>query len=340
MNVPGAKYEILYNSKNITNDILAHAKSFTYTDNSEGKADELELELEDSDSLWTNEWFPDKGDTISAKVTANGQTLDCGTFTIDELSAKFSKDGGNAISIKAIAAGVKKPLRSKNHYAHENKTLREIANTIAAKYSFTVSGTISDISIGRITQYNETDLNFLNRLASEYGYSFSVRDTQLVFTDIFDLETNNSALVLKRADIISIDFSDKCNETYKSVQVRHKSTKNKAAITYDGDDEDSDIEPFKEDILVTKTRAENKQQAERKGKFALHQANTQGKSGSLTMPGNVLILAGNNCDVTEYGNFSGKYFIVTSKHTVTPDGGYVTSADLRCVASIDTKYYK
>lgn len=334
MNVPKATYEIIYNGKNITGNILPYVKSFTYSDKSNGEADEIEILLEDSEKLWQNNWYPSKGDTVSAKIFFLGNVLDCGAFTVDELSGEGSTDGDN-FTIKGIAAGINKKIRSKHSYAHENKTLREIVNTIAAKYGFTVKGQISNISIGRETQHRETDLKFLRRLADGYGYTFSIRDKQLIFTDIFSIENKQDALTISRADIISYSITDKTANTFKSAKNTYHNAKKKQVISYEEDESNEAYTNVKEDSLDLHFRTENKQQSEIKTKVALYKANSRQQSGSIEMPGNILVMAGNNCTMEGLGKFSGKYYIDSTTHEVSSDGGYTTSAEIKRVGLIE-----
>lgn len=328
MNVPKAQYEIIYNGKNITGSIMPFVRSVTYTDKTKAEADEIEIEVEDTQGLWANEWYPQKGDTIAARITLLSQVLECGTFTIDEITGSGSIEG-NVMSIKGIAAGINKKIRTKNCYAHENKKLREIVNTIAAKHGLTVVGKISDVRIGRETQYNETDLHFLQRLAASFGYTFSVRDKSLVFTDVFELEDKAEALNIKRTEMISWNITDKTADTYKNVHVSYHNPRDKKTITNTQKEGKAANETVKDDTLVIKKRVENEQQAEIKGKVALYLANTLQQSGTVEMPGNILALAGNNCTLEGIGFFSGKYHIVTSTHTVIPDSGYTTSLEVK-----------
>jgi phage protein D len=339
MIVPKAAYEIIYNGTNITGNILPYTISFSYTDKSKGEADEIELLLEDSDKLWQNEWYPTKGDKVSAKIFYMGNTLDCGTFVVDEITGSGSAEG-DLIAIKGIAAGINKKIRTKLSSAHENKTLREIANTIAAKHGFTVHGKIADVRLGRETQYKETDLQFLNRLANEYGYTFSVRDSKLTFTNIFDIENKENALTILRNEMISWSIGDKTSKTYAAVKISYHNAKQRKVITHTQTEKEKSYQLSKVDTLEIRVRAENEQQAEVKSKVALYRANSLQQEGTIEMPGNILAVAGNNCEIQGIGVFSGKFYLESSTHQVTRDGGYVSSLAVKRVGLIEKKKQK
>lgn len=94
------------------------------------------------------------------------------------------------------------------------------------------------------------------------------------------------------------------------------------------------------DVLEIKSRVENKQQAEAKAKSALHKTNSQECTGSMSMPGNTLIVAGNNFELTGMGTLSGINHIISSKHTIDKSGGYITTCEVKRISKIDASKHK
>src|SRR5207245_1433545 len=130
----------------------------------------------------------EKGDVVSAKIGwAGGKLLPCGEFQIDE--DEHTNEAGDVVVIKALAAGVNDELRTKRSLAHEQASLRDVAQKVALRHGLQLIGQGGDdIRFERIHQHHETDLGFLRRLAHAYGYSFSVRGRQLVFHDLAELD--------------------------------------------------------------------------------------------------------------------------------------------------------
>lgn len=333
MNAPQVTYEVFYTGKNITGDILPYVISFTYTDKSESESDELEITLEDVDGLWRNDWYPKKGDQISANILSEGKKLECGSFTIDEISCSGG-DSGNTFTIKALATGIDKTVRTKVSYAHENKTLREIINTVASRHQLKVEGSIENIRIKRVTQHRETDLAFLKKLSDEYGYVFSIRGNTLTFTNIFELENKTPALALGMYELANWSFTDKTSETYSKVKVTYYSQKHKRTFESEQAESRQAFQNAKTDTLHIKIRVENQQQAEAKSKVALYRANSAQQKGNFSTIGNFLVLAGNNCEMVGLGEFSGIYYISSSTHSISKDSGYTTSAEVKRVALV------
>lgn len=329
-------FKVLLNGKNITEDISQHLIELSYTDKITGESDEVEILLEDKDGKWQNEWYPPKGANLSIEFGYNnGQVLKPNSFELDEIVSSFSQDG-DTVTIKGIGASfIKTKVKTKRSYAHENKTLSEIVNTIAARYGLTVIGNIANITIGRVTQKREKDLTFLSRLASEYGYNFSVRDKKLIFIPIRSLESINHVLTIDKTDIISGGITDKSTSIYSAANVRsHNPNTNKvvsAGVTVDQvqNKDKVDFAYIKQGPThEIRTKTENAQQGKAKAEAALHVFNGLQQTANLSLPGNVLVLAGSNIELTGLGINSGIWNILSSHHSITLDG-YTTEMDLK-----------
>lgn len=332
-------YEIFYNGKNVSRDIVPFVKGLSYTDNTTKESDEIEILLDDSLKLWQFDWYPTKGDKMQIKIFSDEGTLNCGVFTIDQMTANFTGDG-DEVTIKAIAAGTNNELRTIRSYAHEHKSIREIANTIASKNGITLEGEIPNVRINRKTQYRTTDLAFLQQLANDYGYTFSIRDNRMTFTSIFELEGKPAALVIHRKDIKSASFTDKTSQTFKAVQINYHNPKKKEVISYGKKESDPAFKDVKGDTLVLHSRVENQPQAEIVAKTALYNANSLQQEGIIDVVGNVFLVAGINIELVGFGVFSGRYFIRRSTHIPTAGDGYITSIDIKRVGLVDKSLYK
>ena len=84
----GIKVIIVFNKVDISEDIAHSISSLNYTDNSKNAIDDLELELENMDYRWLNEWYPDENAQLLVGIYEdNGKEesfLDIGTFYVDE----------------------------------------------------------------------------------------------------------------------------------------------------------------------------------------------------------------------------------------------------------------
>lgn len=326
-------FKLLYNTRDITNDIGKNLISLSYTDNDSKHSDEIDINLEDTEELWRNSWYPGKGDTIQLSIGYDDDDIliDCGTFEIDEINISGPPD---TISIKAVAAGIKKALRTHNSKSYESQTLKQIAKYVADKNGLTLIGTIGNIKFDRQTQYRETDLAFLKRVSEEYGYIFSIRDKKLIFTSVFDIENGKVVVEIDRTDLKSYSLKDKALGTYQQANVKYhnpvdktvnssnvKTLSNKDNVTYK--------QIATNDSLEIRTKAESPAQAELKAKAALHYKNSKQQEGNIITQGNPILVAGNNFLLTGLGLLSGKYYISKSVHTIQKGDGYDTSIEIK-----------
>ncbi len=211
--------KILYEGKNISEDISAFIISFNYTDNVRGKADEVEISLNDQQGLFSGSWYPDKKAKISCEIQYKGKTLNCGTFYIGEISISGPPD---VVTWHATSVDPNSKLRTKNSKGYNKVSLLEIAKQIAGAHNLTVqddTGTIKKVKIDRKTQNNETDLYFLSRLAKDHGLAFNIKPPKLIFYSEFALADTNAVVTIDKAKVTSYSFTDKINDTYSDVQV-------------------------------------------------------------------------------------------------------------------------
>lgn len=331
---------MLYNGKNISEDISIHLVGFSYTDNVTGVADDFEIKLEDVDGRWSNEWYPEKGAKLNLSFgTVNTKLLSPNTFEIDEIKLAGSKDGGDTVSIKALSGGITKQVHTKRSHAHENKTLSEIVHTYAAKFGLTVVGNIANIAIGRVTQHREKDITFLNRLADEYGYAFSIKGTKLSFVPLKSLEALAKVAVIDKTDCIDWEISDKGIGIFNQATVKsHNPNQNRTIkSTYTVDQvANKDKQEFTflkqaNNSLEVRTKSENEQQANTKSEAALHKSNSLQQTATVKVIGNIALLAGCNVELTGFGRNSGIWHILKSKHDFDKSKSYETEIELKRV---------
>ncbi|MBO9674412.1 MAG: hypothetical protein J7577_13270 [Sphingobacteriaceae bacterium] len=340
MRLPKPYFKILYNNKNITTDVSENFLSLNYKDKVSGESDEIELVLEDKSGKWVNEWYPQKGAYLNITIGLNSKILECGVFQVDEIEFTGPPD---QISIKGLSTGIYGKMRTRKGYAHENKTLSEIIHTLAAKNKFTVVGSIENIRIGRSTQRRETDLQYINRLSSEYGYNFTVKGTQLVFIKQTELESFGSVLSIDKTDVMpGYSFKDKTTNIFKGTVVKFYNPNTSKVVKSErsGDLPGEDPSYSKElDTLELRGKVENEEQANAKAEAYTHRMNTLQQTGTIPVPGNVVLVAGVNFELTGFGAFSGIWHVLSSEHAIDT-GGYITTAEIKRINVSNNKATK
>jgi len=323
---------VQYNGKDISGALAPYVIELVYTDKTGGAADSFEITLEDSDQRWMNQWYPNFGDTITAQLGyAGSQLLSCGTFEVDEVDIEGPPDTAR---IKALGAGVKRAVRTRRGAAYENTTLEAIARTVARRNKLTLKGKIERIQIVRVSQSFETDLAFLQRVAAEYGYEFSVRAGAMTFFKRADLKASEPVLTIDRKDITSYHLHDKVHQiyvaaTYSAHNPRKKRTHKKRVL--DPSLHLSKYDHYSEDELNVSGHAEDDTQANTKSQAALERANDDQTQMTLHLPGVTKLAAGVTIMVTGFGKLNGKYSITQSTHRIGRDSGYTSEVELKRV---------
>jgi len=323
--------KILWNAKDVTKDVSVYLSSFSYVDVEEGFSDDLTLSFDNSTGIWSNEWYPQKGDTLQAYFGFNSLT-DSGLFEIDEITVSGPPD---MIQVKCLAAGITKALRTRNNKAFENQTLRQIATFFAIKHNLKLvdqSSMLSKINLDRKTQKDTTDLKFLTDLAKEYGFIFAVRGNQLVFTSYYALDNAASIGTIDIREISSYDLTEKTTDTYASATFKARIPKQNKVINQKSSYTDWDGKIIVEDTLMTSGKATSAGQAEAKTNANLWGKNKFKQSGSISVPGNARYISGVNFDLTGIGVLSGKWHIVKSTHTIM--GDYSMELEIRKTGTI------
>jgi phage protein D len=337
--VRSPRWVLTYAGVNVTTDISAMVTEILYVDGAReatvprhrghrplrGSSDELEVTLEDRDRRWQGPWFPTRGDIVTLLIGYDSEELlPCGDFQVDELELTGPPD---TFHLKCIAAGITPSIRTPRSAAYESQTLLQVANTIAARHSYTVTGAPANINVtwSRLTQRNETDLHFLHNLARDHNYDFSIRGTQLVFYSRTTLEAQAPILTVDRTQTKAFEFKTGTKRIYRSASVAYQNPAMKQLIAVSTTQSMS----VTGDDLHIVTRCENAQQAQLKASSALHDANMLQTTGRIETEGTTLLVAGVNITLTGFGQFNGNYHIESSRHRLERSSGYTTEMEVR-----------
>ena len=195
---------LTYEQKDITASVEPYLISFSYTDYLGEQSDELQLHFEDVDGRWLRSWFPEQGDKLSLGCGDQFTgIINWGSFELAEIEWQRNQQSGDVVSLKALSTGIRHANRTLQPKAYENMMLADIVKVIAARLKLTVSGSIKPIKIQRITQYQERDVEFLARLAKQYGHTFKIVDKKLVFTRNDALSQQEAVLVMQPENLLS-----------------------------------------------------------------------------------------------------------------------------------------
>lgn len=175
-NVPD--YTITVDGIDKSGGIKKRLMSLTLTDNRGFEADQLDIELDDSDGKLV---LPRRGAKIAVALGWQGAALiDKGTFTVDEIEHSGLPD---KLTIRARSADFREALNVRRDQSYHKTTIGGIIKIIAErnKLTPTLNKAMSDLAVDHIDQTNESDGNLITRLAKQYGAIAAVKNGNLLF---------------------------------------------------------------------------------------------------------------------------------------------------------------
>jgi len=231
MNVQaGAKiapaYMLTLDGADITQNFSDRLINLTMTDNRGFEADQLDIELDDSDGLVE---LPPRGASLTLWLGWEGSALlNKGSFTVDEIELRGAPD---TLTIRGRSADFRGTLNSRREQSWHDTTLGVILETIAQRNKLTasVAETLKAIAVPHIDQSQESDAAFLARLAERNGASVSVKYGKLLFLKAGSAMTASGRAIpqmtVERGDGDRHQFAIADREAYTGVTAKWLHTK-------------------------------------------------------------------------------------------------------------------
>ncbi|WP_270280728.1 phage late control D family protein [Enterobacter kobei] len=213
-------------NEDITQDFSDRLISLTMTDNRGFEADQLDIELDDTDGQIA---MPPRGATLTLWLGWQGSALiKKGTFTVDEIEHRGAPD---TLTIRGRSADFRGSLNSRREQSWHDTTLGVIVETIAArnKLEASVADTLKAIPVYHIDQTQESDAVFLSRLADLNGAAVSVKAGKLLLLKAGSGTTVSGRTIplmtLERGDGDRHQFAIADREAYTGVTAKWLHTK-------------------------------------------------------------------------------------------------------------------
>lgn len=175
---PTPVYRILQDGHDITARLRPRLESLTLTDNRGEEADQLEINLDDSDGLLE---IPMRGVKLAVAFGWRETGLvEKGTFVVDEVEHTGAPD---LLTIRARSADLRGPLTQPKERSWHGLTVGDIVRKIAKEHSLktVIADPLGLKSIAHIDQTNESDISFLTRIARMFDAIANVKAGNLVF---------------------------------------------------------------------------------------------------------------------------------------------------------------
>lgn len=317
-----ANIDVSVNLHNITAEITGQVMSLTYTDNASEDVDDISLSIENRSGIWMNNWFPNKGDSLTAKIVTTDWTgpLDCGEFVIDDV--EFG-GGPMTVDIKGVAMKVGSNFtETKRSRTWEKATIQAIAASLTGKENIQLDYRADyNPVISFVSQTNQSDKSYLYDLCKKYGLTLKMFSTRVIIYDSEELEALASVATLHPTDMMP-GWKAKTTITdtgYSAVEVSYTDRSGKV-LKYR-----YEIKGTTAKCYSFTAKVDNLAEAQRVAKAKFREINKAETTFSGEIPGDTRIVSATNINLNGFGVFDGKYFIDKATHTVS--SGYTTAIE-------------
>ncbi|WP_030128498.1 phage late control D family protein [Pseudomonas sp. QTF5] len=222
------------------------------------ESDEFELRIDDRDGAVA---LPERGASIEVYLGYAGQDLARqGRYTVDEVELSGPPD---TLVIRGKASDMRGSGKTTRSGSWENVSLAQIVSTIARRNGWEPACRVATV-VPRADQLNESDFNFVTRLARQYDCTAKVADDKLL---VMPRQGGQRAsgkafgvVTIGRSDVSRWQFRLGDRSTHKAVSAKYqdKQTGKLAVVTLDNEGAPDGLPPVHTDrhIHPHKTAAE------------------------------------------------------------------------------------
>nr|WP_288913125.1 contractile injection system protein, VgrG/Pvc8 family [uncultured Pseudomonas sp.] len=280
-------FRIVADGKDITALINDRLLSLRTSDKPGMDSDDFELRIDDRDQAVT---LPTRGAGIEVYLGYTGQALTrLGRYTVDEIELSGPPD---TLVIRGKASDMRGSGKTVRSGSWENVPLQQIVRDVAARNGWQPVCPVQT-KVPRVDQLNESDYNFITRLAKQYDCTAKLADGKLLVMPRQGGQTasgkNLSPVVLKRADLSRYQFRLGDRNTQKAVRTKHQDKKSGAlkVVELDNDDLPNGLPAVHTDRHIYP----NKSAAEQAAKARLAAFNRSSAGVRLEMAGRADVFA-------------------------------------------------
>lgn len=168
---------ITVDGKPVSGAFMERLISCEVTDKVGTTSDTVSIELHD----FPPAIIPKKGAIISVHMGYENPAF-MGTFTVDQISVAMFP---HTMSISGKGTDLRKTMKEQKERSFDKKSIKDIATQIAGEHGLKpkIDASIGATVLNWIGQNSESDLEFLERIASDNNGLFAIKDGNLVFAD-------------------------------------------------------------------------------------------------------------------------------------------------------------
>jgi len=243
LDLRSVRWDIRFPQSMRVRDFDRRARGFTLSYREHGESNSFRMELDNSDKYFTRNDLFASGDEISFWLYFAGQPkILMGSFVVDDLDDDDSQDSGAVVSVEGLAVDCQKTsLKTPKARSFEGSMLSGIVGRVAAENSLEAVFEGADMLLSRKDQKEQTDLNFLSRLAGDYGFRTRIEGGKLYFLSRKATEASGGS-GLKIAEYTSSrKFKDQPYRGIKKAQVKYNDPNKNKLVTAEVESGDTTV---------------------------------------------------------------------------------------------------
>lgn len=320
--------EVLYDGKEV--GLSDKLENLSYTDNSSGTSDEINLTFSGRDADWlSNDFIPEKEHDLDVTLWLHNWIKEgdllryhCGNFILDDLTYSGSPRQCviRGVSIPAAQSFQSDPLSK----TWKKVTLKQIAQEMISKYGMSeLYYWGSEPVIETVEQSMQTDSAFLYDICEKQGMFLKIYKKSLVIFDKAIYELGGITAKYTESDFDgNWEWNSTLNGTYTGATISYmgpKPVKRKKGVKQQVIEATVGEGPR---LLHINEKADNIGEAQRIAKAKINAENEKAVSLSFSAMGNPNVVATCNIEIYGMGRCNGKYFVNKVTHQVSGSGGY------------------
>ncbi|MCD5977202.1 phage late control D family protein [Pseudomonas quasicaspiana] len=314
-------FRVIADGKDITALINDRLLSLRTSDKPGLESDEFELRLDDRNGAIA---LPPRGAGIEVQLGYAGHALTkVGRYTVDDIDVSGPP---STLVIRGKASDMRGSGKTTRSGSWENVSLQQIVRDVAARNSWEPVCPVQT-KIPRVDQLNESDFNFITRLAKQYDCTAKVADGKLLVMPRQGSESASGkalgVVTIRVSDVSRWQFRLGDKSTHKAVQTKHQDKKNgKLQVVELSNDESPDGMP---PVHTDRHIYPNKSAAEQAAKARLAAFNRSTAGVRLEMAGRTDLFAERIVNAQGFKvGLDGEYLVDSVEQMFTQSGWTTT----------------
>ena len=219
-------YRLTHDGQDLTARFQGRLISLTLVDNRGFEADQLDIELDDSDGMLS---LPEKGVRLQLALGWEDTGLvDKGSYKVDEIEHSGPPD---RLIIRARSADLASDMTTRKEHSFRDKTIGDLVRAIASKNELVavIAAKLADVVIEHLDQTGESDANLLMRLAKDHDAIATVKHGKLLFIKAGEALSASGVplptVTINRASGDTHNFLIADRENYNGVKAYYQDTR-------------------------------------------------------------------------------------------------------------------